>query len=127
MAPKSIDIDTEHTIRWRHLSAHLKINISRSVCRQGQTMVRCFIALLLALACGAPVLAQDKVQFNRDIRPILSDACYHCHGPDKVKRKAAVHFDTEEGARVDLGGYFAIVPGKPNESELLKRVTSADP
>jgi hypothetical protein len=72
-------------------------------------------------------LAQDKVEFNRDIRPILSDTCFNCHGPDKVKRKAAVHFDTEEGARVDLGGYFAVVPGKPEQSELIKRITSADP
>lgn len=90
-------------------------------------MDRRLLALLLVLAWGIPASAQDKVQFNRDIRPILSDNCYHCHGPDKVKRKAAVHFDTEEGARVDLGGYFAIVPGKSAESELLKRVTSADP
>lgn len=67
------------------------------------------------------------VEFNRDVRPILSDACFHCHGPDKAKRKAKLHFDTEEGTRVDLGGGFAIVPGKPDESEMIKRITSTDP
>src|ERR1043165_9023684 len=85
----------------------------------------------LALALWAAATAQAQtpraVNFNRDVRPILSDACFHCHGPDKVKRKAAVHFDTEEGARIDLGGYFAIVPGRPEQSELLKRVASNDP
>jgi hypothetical protein len=71
--------------------------------------------------------AQDPIDFNRDIRPILSDACFQCHGPDKSKRKAAVHFDTEEGARADLGGYFAIVPGKPEQSEMIKRIASTNP
>jgi hypothetical protein len=66
------------------------------------------------------------IQFNRDIRPILSDVCFQCHGPDKAKRKAGLRFDTEEGARVDLGGYQAIVAGKPAESELIKRITSTD-
>ncbi len=67
------------------------------------------------------------IRFNRDVRPILSDACFNCHGPDKAKRKADLHFDTEEGVRADLGGHFAIVPGKPDESELFKRVSSPDP
>ncbi|MCI0681910.1 MAG: DUF1553 domain-containing protein [Gemmataceae bacterium] len=87
-------------------------------------------AFVLLLTSSASVQAQPAprpVEFNRDIRPILSDKCFNCHGPDKAKRKADLHFDTEEGARADLGGYFAIVPGKPNESRMLDRVSSADP
>jgi hypothetical protein len=61
------------------------------------------------------------IDFNRDVRPVLSDACFHCHGPDKAKRKAKVHFDTEEGARI------AIKAGDPGASELVNRITSADP
>ena len=68
-----------------------------------------------------------KIDFNRDIRPILSDACFQCHGPDNQKRKAGLRFDVESGAKVDLGGYFAIVAGKPQESELLARITSKQP
>jgi hypothetical protein len=95
-------------------------------------MIRLAAALSVAeLACllAAPAFgqAQAPIVFNRDIRPILADACFQCHGPDKAKRKAGVRFDTEEGVRVDLGGYFAIVPGKPEQSELIRRITSSDP
>ena len=80
----------------------------------------------LSWAPLAHAQAPRPIQFNRDVRPILSDACFQCHGPDNAKRKAGLRFDTEEGARVDLGGHFAIVPGKPEESELIKRITAAD-
>jgi hypothetical protein len=66
------------------------------------------------------------VQFNRDIRPILSDTCFKCHGPDKAKRKADLRFDTEAGAFADLGGHRAIVPGDLARSELYRRITAAD-
>ncbi len=64
------------------------------------------------------------VEFNRDIRPILADNCYACHGPDKNQRKAELRLDQEESARADRGGYHAIVPGKPDESELYLRISS---
>lgn len=76
----------------------------------------------LALTVGA----SDKRSFNRDIRPILSDACFACHGFDAKKRKADLRLDTPDGARADLGGYAAIVPGKPEESELWIRLLSED-
>src|SRR5262249_35993911 len=66
------------------------------------------------------------VEFNRDIRPILSDNCYACHGPDKARRKADLRLDTEEGAFADLGEHRALVPGDPGKSELLRRISSDD-
>ena len=67
-----------------------------------------------------------EVDFNREIRPILSNRCLVCHGPDAAERKAGLRLDTEEGARADLGGYAAIQPGNPAASELFLRVTAKD-
>src|SRR6185436_3576274 len=74
--------------------------------------------------------ASESVDFNRDIRRILSDNCFKCHGPDGKERKGGkkgLRLDTPEGAQVDLGGYRAIVPGQPDKSELVKRITTEDP
>jgi hypothetical protein len=68
-----------------------------------------------------PVFADSKVDFNRDIRPILSDRCFHCHGPDESGREAALRFDDEQSAKE-----FAIVPGDASESEMLRRIISED-
>ncbi|MGE5193659.1 MAG: DUF1549 domain-containing protein, partial [Deltaproteobacteria bacterium] len=93
-----------------------------------------FLAALLfgALTGGDRVLAAEleqdlaPVEFNRDIRPILSDNCYQCHGPDKAQRKADLRLDTEEGATADLGGRRAVVPGNLEHSELYQRLIADD-
>ncbi len=83
-------------------------------------------SFLFTLAAMLPAIALAKVDFTRDIRPILSENCFHCHGPDKKKRKAKLRLDLPEGATADLGGYQAVVPGKPGESELVDRITTKD-
>ncbi len=88
-----------------------------------------FAACLLVLGS---VRAADKVSFNRDIRPILADTCFKCHGPDEKSRKGAkklggLRLDVSDSARLDLGGHAAIVPNHPEKSELIKRITTKDP
>lgn len=86
-----------------------------------------FAGTLLLLVATLPAADQGEVDFNRDIRPILSANCFACHGPDKEARKAKLRLDTADGIRADLGGYAAVVPGKPDASELITRIGSDDP
>ena len=70
---------------------------------------------------------RGPVEFNRDIRPLLSDRCYTCHGPDQARRRTKLRFDVEADAKQDLGGRFAIVPGDVAKSEMIRRITAAEP
>jgi hypothetical protein len=90
-------------------------------------------AICLWYACnteGGNASIPDTVSYNFHVRPILSDKCFACHGPDANKRKADFRLDIEEFAFAPLKetkGAFAIVRGKPEQSELYKRIVSKDP
>jgi hypothetical protein len=80
-------------------------------------------AVLAVAALGfASRLTADPVDFNRDVRPILSNTCYQCHGPDEKERKVGLRLDTRDGATENA----AVVPGKPDRSELVRRITTTD-
>jgi hypothetical protein len=68
-----------------------------------------------------------QVDFNRDILPVISDNCFKCHGPDENAREAEMRLDIKEGIFGDLGGgYFPVVPGKPDESEMVWHIFAED-
>src|SRR6185295_3539992 len=76
-------------------------------------------------ASSAPV--SPRIDFSRDIRPILSDKCFACHGPDAPNNKSPLRFDTEAHAFADLGeGRRGIVRGHPEQSELVRRITTEE-
>ena len=86
-----------------------------------------WLMALASVAAGAET-ADPKLDFNRDVRPILSDRCFACHGPDAEDRQAGLRLDDRDAATAELeSGTRAVVPGDPGRSELVARITSTDP
>jgi hypothetical protein len=85
-----------------------------------------FRALLLSALATATAHAAGKLDFNRDIRPILSDNCFACHGFDAKKRKADLRLDVPEGAFTAIEGAFPIKPGDVEASTIIQRILSHD-
>lgn len=82
-----------------------------------------WLLVIFSLLSAVGLRSEEEIQFNRDIRPILSDACFQCHGPDEKERKGGFRLDLEKEAfTAGESGVTPIVPGKPDESEILARV-----
>ena len=92
-------------------------------------MLVCFCIAVLGLSTAFAEhheTEQASINYNLDIRPILADNCYACHGPDAKTRQANLRLDTKAGAFSEPSGYPVIVPSKPEESELHLRIVSND-
>jgi mono/diheme cytochrome c family protein len=81
---------------------------------------------VIAILVAQTAIAQDAVEFNRDVRPILADACFRCHGPDSAARQADLRLDDEAAAKAKREHGTAIVPGQLANSQLWQRITSTD-
>jgi len=86
----------------------------------------CSYWLIYFYISSVHIALAENIDFNRDIRPILSDKCFQCHGPDAETRETDLRLDEEESAKGDLGGYAAVVDGDTAASELILRITSSD-
>ena len=94
--------------------------------------LRCLVPFLavvawLAVDCAAQGARQERVDFNRDIRGVLSDRCFQCHGTDAQARKAGLRLDTWEGLTHERKGRRAVVAKQPDKSALIERIESGDP
>src|SRR5690349_18101795 len=88
-----------------------------------------FLCVIAAPALGLAepgTLKPAKVDFQRDVLPVLSTRCFHCHGPDEKAREAKLRLDMREDALRDRDGLQAIVPGNSKKSEIIERVTTTD-
>jgi hypothetical protein len=85
--------------------------------------------LALSTLAVVRIAAANEVDFNRDVRPILSNHCFRCHGPDEADRQGSgdgLRLDLEDAAKREVGGVAAIVPGQPEASELIRRIHATD-
>ncbi len=105
----------------------MQSTIFKTVLAVAASLLNGFTAVAIAEdVANAPLPLPDVVEFNRDVRPILSDNCFFCHGPDKNKREAGLRLDTETGLHPGGEHIGVIAPGHPDHSELIRRITSSD-
>ncbi len=116
LPPLSSLIQCEAARALRHL---FRIMLSKQLILGGLALSVFAASLSLPAAPQSP----RTISFNRDVQPILSDKCFHCHGPDENTRKAKLRLDVRE----DALAREAFVPGKPESSELIQRITTDDP
>jgi len=90
-------------------------------------MATMFRVFFITLSLGWVSLSQAAVSFNRDVLPILAGKCFACHGADQVERKAGLRLDEKLSTYKERDGVVAVVPGKPEVSELVSRIFSKDP
>ena len=89
--------------------------------------MRLLVLAAALLSVSSLVHADDKLVFGRDVLPILSENCFHCHGPDEKGRQADLRLDTHDGVLAELNGHKVVTPGDPQASELIRRLLSTDP
>lgn len=120
----------------RHLNSYRlsASNRNRQKIRKLTHLNGCLAAAVFAIAVtpgqgvlAAPQSSESTLSYNRDVRPILSENCFACHGLDAENREADLRLDQAETAVGTLGGDAAILPGQPEESPLWQRIISADP
>src|ERR1700686_4444646 len=91
-------------------------------------MCRHWLAFILALISGGAAGAGNPVRVNRDIRPIMSDTCFRCPGPDRRARMAGLRLDIrDEALKTTKSGVTPIVPGSPEKSAIVQRIFAANP
>ncbi len=93
-------------------------------CRHGAKLL--LFVFLGSISALAEETKQETVQFNRDVRPILSENCFQCHGPDVHQRQAELRLDSREGATAEQNGGKAVAPGDVKASRLVQRILSTD-
>src|SRR5262245_43827593 len=99
------------------------MNSGKLQMKEGLPVAALFLVTALQIGSAQEAIPAT-VEFSRDIRPILSDRCFLCHGPDEANRKVNLRLDTEAGAKQTQGKTTPIVPGDPSASEVFRRITA---